>query len=952
MADHVQGAFTRGELADGLKGRVDTSAYQVGLETALNLSIHTSGGASNRPGLEFVGEVFNEQETPRLVEFAFKDTDTYILELGDLYMRVIRDGGHVTTSAKTITDITQADPAVVTAASHGYLTGQHVVLSGVVGMTEVNGRRFRVGATTASTFELLDLATGADVDSTIFTAYASGGTAELVFLLTTPYAIGDVMNLKFAQSADVMTITHPDYALRELSRSDHDAWTLAEPVYAPEQIFPTGLAASQGGTPGSTVYKYQVTAIADGSFEESLPALNATGATITNITNADPAVVTAAGHPFSDGDEIGIVSVVGMIEVNNRRFKVAGATASTFQLKDEDSTGYSAYSSGGVAARTFVEVTDGAATLDATDAITISWVGAEGAQRYAVYKDDNGLYGLLGETESLSYVDDGDIDPPDTSTTPPRLREPFRGEGNQPATVGFYEQRRAAGGSDNFPDSVDYSRVADFSNYTSSTPVQADDAFRATLVSGKVNRVRHLVSLDDLLVFTTGGTWRLNSGTDARFSADTIRQKPQTRWACSQIAPMVIGRVVMFVTETGRQLRSIGFNWTVDGYTGTDMSLLAEHLFRDTPIVDAAYGLSTEPLVYCVRDDGLVGVMTFHEEQEIIAWTRWKTRTPDKIERVATTRPSASAAGQEGYFVVRRLINGVWRRFIERTAPRRFSDIRDCFFVDAGVTYDQPIAIQSVLTTNPVTINLLTGHGLQVGDPVDVDDITWVPDVDSRGNETQPAQLNTGRYVVENSTATSITLKDFDTGVGIDGSAFNNYVEGGAVRKVVAGVSGLHHLAGATDVTVLADGVPNHDQSVSVTGVLALDSGQVFSRAHLGFGYNADCELLNITNPGGATIEAQRKNVHEVMLQLYRTTGLWIGPSAEELIDTPWRKSENYGVATGLFTGRFFVTTPATWHSGEDDKIAGGRVFIRQRDPLPMTILMAVPRFELEEVES
>lgn len=56
---------------------------------------------------------------------------------------------------------------------------------------------------------------------------------------------------------------------------------------------------------------------------------------ITGITQADPGVVTAAAHGFSDGDQVKIVGVAGMIEINQKVFTVASAATDTFELKDE-----------------------------------------------------------------------------------------------------------------------------------------------------------------------------------------------------------------------------------------------------------------------------------------------------------------------------------------------------------------------------------------------------------------------------------------------------------------------------------------------------------------------------------------------------------------------------------------------------------------------------------------
>lgn len=74
--------------------------------------------------------------------------------------------------AITITTITQANPAVVTAGTHGLIEGDVIRITGVVGMTEVNDQVYVVGPVTATTFELVD------VDSTGYNAYVSGGTVE------------------------------------------------------------------------------------------------------------------------------------------------------------------------------------------------------------------------------------------------------------------------------------------------------------------------------------------------------------------------------------------------------------------------------------------------------------------------------------------------------------------------------------------------------------------------------------------------------------------------------------------------------------------------------------------------------------------------------------------------------------------------------------------------------
>lgn len=940
----IQPAFGRGEIGPHLYGRVDTAAYFAALRTAWNVFVHSYGGVSNRGGLAFGGPCKDHSYAPRLIPFKFRDEDTYTLEFGDQYMRVMRNFSHVVEDAVTITGITQADPGVVTADSHGYSDGDEVYISGVVGMTEVNGRRFIVANKDTNTFELTDQATGDNVDTSGYTAYDSAGETARVYEISTPYAIADVPNIKFVQSFDVMTLTHPGYTPRELGRTDHDAWSLAQIEFLPDQGYPETLAASKTGSGSGVGYRYKITAINDDTGEESLAGLEtASAATITGITAADPAVVTATAHGFNNGDEVQIDDVVGMVELNGRRFFVAGETPNTFELRGEDSSDYTAYSSGGTATpANTAPISHDSAGLSSSKYITITWDPVDGASKYAVYrKTDDGVYGFIAETETESYKDVGEFEP-DYETTPPRFREPFQGEGNYPGTVGYYQQRRVMGGSNNNPDRSEFSRVAAQDNFNASSPIQADDAFRASLTALEGNQILHYVPLTHLLVLTTSQEWRLDSG-DQRFSFDTIQQKPQTRWGSSHHKPYVLGNVVMMVVDNEMTVRSIGYELAVDQYTGTDMTLLASHIFRDYTISDWALAKSNDSKFYIVRSDGLGAIFTFNQEQEVIAWSRFGTRTPDKLEQV-TAVPAGGYTDDVPHFVVKRTINGNTVRYIEYLMPRTFTRVEDCFFVDCGLSYDQPIAVEGVTLADPVSITVPSGHGLQADDVVEITEIEWVADVDSFYNETQPDQLNDGRYAVKTAGATTITLKDADSGDDIDGTAFNAYVSGGEVRKVVSTLSGFHHLAGETVVGLL-DGSVYDDIDVEADGSVTLPTS--VARAHLGFRYVADVELLDIEALGTIgrrlTLQGRRLNVHELLVRVLRTVGLWVGPDQDNLVDAKQRTTESYSIPTGLMTGDLKLSIPAKWNSY-------GRVLLRQMDPLPLTILAAVPFFESEDL--
>lgn len=220
-------AFTAGEISPRLEGRTNLEKYSQGLSDLTNMVVMPHGGVTRRPGTEFLGEVKSSSVKTRLIPFQFKTSDTYILEFGNQIMRVFRNDLQVlTSSAKTITAITKANPGVLTSNSHGFSNGDEIFVDSVGGMTEINGRNYRVANSSTNTFTLTDLF-GNAINTTSFTTYTSGGTATEIYETATPYAEADLFDIRFVQSADTMYLVHPSYDIRTLTRSDHNNWTFA-----------------------------------------------------------------------------------------------------------------------------------------------------------------------------------------------------------------------------------------------------------------------------------------------------------------------------------------------------------------------------------------------------------------------------------------------------------------------------------------------------------------------------------------------------------------------------------------------------------------------------------------------------------------------------------------------------------------------------------------------------
>lgn len=115
-------------------------------------------------------------------------------------------------ATETITDATRSNPVILTMTGHGYSNGQSVQgISGVVGMTQLNGNSYYANNVTANTVELYtDAGLTTTLDGTAFSAYVSGGTAERV-LTGTAFTSGDIIVYKEKQStvANIQTNIQP-----------------------------------------------------------------------------------------------------------------------------------------------------------------------------------------------------------------------------------------------------------------------------------------------------------------------------------------------------------------------------------------------------------------------------------------------------------------------------------------------------------------------------------------------------------------------------------------------------------------------------------------------------------------------------------------------------------------------------------------------------------------------
>lgn len=459
---------------------------------------------------------------------------------------------------------------------------------------------------------------------------------------------------------------------------------------------------------------------------------------------------------------------------------------------------------------------------------TISWTAATGATRYYVYKKQGGIYGYIGNTDSLSIIDDNIA--PDLSRTPPTYENVFSGSNEYPGAVSYYEQRRCFAGSVNKPQNIWMTKSGTESNMSYSLPIRDDDRISFRVAAREANTIRHIVPLSQLLLLTSSAEWRVTSVNSDAITPTSISVKPQSYVGASNVQPVIVNNNLIYVAARGGHVRECAYNWQANGFITGDLSLRSAHLFDSYDVKDISYSKAPQPIVWMVSTSGKLLGFTYVPEQQIGAWHQHDT--DGVFESCCVV---AEGAEDILYCLVRRTINGSSKRYVERLHSRQFVDQADAFFVDCGLTYD--------------------------GAPAST-------------------------------------------------------------------ISGLSHLEGKM-VNILADGAV-HPQRVVTSGSITLDVQA--STVQVGLPITADMQTLPLAMQVDGFGQGRMKNINKAWLRVFRSSGIFIGPNADNLVEAKQRKEEMYGTPPALKSEEIQIMLTPSWSDG-------GQIYVRQADPLPLTIV-------------
>jgi hypothetical protein len=251
-----------------------------------------------------------------------------------------------------------------------------------------------------------------------------------------------------------------------------------------------------------------------------------------------------------------------------------------------------------------------------------------------------------------------------------------------PKSVTFHEGRLWFGGSLSRPQTLWGSVTNDFYNFDYGIGLD-DEGIDISLDTDMVNAITNVFSGRHLQVFTTGGEFFMP---DSPITPSKSAVKRQTLHGSGSVPPQSIDGATFFLDRTGKALREFLFTYTESSYTSGTISLLASHLLNAPVDMAVLRGTSSSDANYLclVNGDGTVAVFNTLRQQEVGGWTHWTTT--GTVEAVAVVVETV-------YFLVKRTINGVETRFLEKYGG----------YTDCGVT--QTLSPASATVTGLAHLN-------------------------------------------------------------------------------------------------------------------------------------------------------------------------------------------------------------------------------------------------------
>ena len=906
MAKVTQRSFAGGVMSEHMMARSDDVKFQSGLKRCENFIVRPQGPVENRPGFVYVASTkYNDRKT-RLIKFEFSSDQTMILEMGHQYFR--------------------------------FHTGGKTLMGD-------NGQPYEVA---------------------------------------TPYHEDDIFNIKCVQSSDVMTFTHSSYPIKELRRYSSVDWRLVEVDFNPKLTAPTNVKATKTSTAKDDpnedkyVWKYRVTAMNSDKTAESLPSevanvnanLYATGTVVTISWDKVEGATFYRVYKnqagvfgyIGDTEELSITdeNFAPEMDITPRRFEEAFGASNGIKTATVESqgSGYVQYKNGlGDYVGDFYPTKMALMKNYKPDAEVktnnvsvskyfpqLSWTYAKTSEynypdypkpdTAAINRDyikivDSNLAGSGAKVEGIfyeyrsrytTYYTSGDSDytvyHSETKVTLIGLKVTARGSS-------YLLPQVTVQGSDSpyckawFDMPVVNTGVTiDVQDETGSGAVLSAEVNGGKLTGVRIVQGGHNYKSPVAVVRSTEGSGakiNLSVGKTGSYPSTVCYHEQRRCFAGLSNAPQ---RVLM--TRSGTE-DDMTFSLPVQADDRINIQLASRD---NNPI------LHLVPMgnLLILTTAGEWRVQTMNSDAltpESISVRQSSFVGANNVQPIVANNSMLFCAARGGHVMEMGYSNEAGG-YISSDISIRAADLFDKWQITDATFSKAPIPICWFVSTSGQLLGLTYIPHQQVA--------AWHSHTTDGAFESCEAVAEGAedvlycvvrREVNGNVIRQIERLSERSKGVFVDSAG----VYEGEETDVITGLS---RLEGKT-VSVLADGAVENDKVV-VNGQIELD--RPASKVIVGLRYGSTLETLPmaITLKDNSVANGRHKNVTDVWLRVVNTSGVWVGPDEEMLVEAKQRTNEPYGTPPKPVTGEMGVKLLPKWTDG-------GEIVVRQLDPLPITIV-------------
>jgi hypothetical protein len=750
----LQSSFADGQISPRMQGMVELESYKSSLATLENMVVLPQGSLTRRPGTFFAARTKNNGAA-RLIPFSRGQGTSLILEFGNLYIRFFANDGPIRTTDVAGTYSQSTTTVTVTKSSHGYSASDEVYLDFTSG-DGVDGFYTIATVPDANTFTV-----------TSTTSQTTSGNVNISqrYEVTTSYTSAQVDDLAFTQSADVLFLAHPSHPPARLERNDTNDWTLTELLpssgSSPTTVLTDGPFLATNTTTTTMTVALADTANWTASFTNGALSLEEVGTVSPSNVDVTTNTFTLANHPLVNGMKVqfsaipsGFTSTPTLSATTD--YFVVSATQNTFKV---------ATTAGGTpvditAAPTSDDMTVNKSFVDKDVYVRVTASAVTGINDDAGFAStDIGRY-LRLNSEVAPQIKWGygeiieRLSGSETTVVLVKLKKAIAGVGattewqlgsfsettGYPRTVQIYQQRLVYAGTTEEPQTLFFSKTADFFNFAATEPlgrstgqfdsagrsiigeqIYEDNALSLTISSDTVDQIEWLSEDRRLTIGTSGGIFQLyGTDDDVTLTPFSFSITKVSAWACDPTAlPAKVGNNLLYVQNNGRKLRELAFDKLQDQYSAADLTLRSEDI-SETGIIATAYQDQPYSVLWCLRNDGRLAGLTYVDLLQMRAWSRHTIggshtdATYGNHAKVESIASIPRGTHDQLWMIVKRDIDGGTKRYVE-FLERYFvaSEVvpSDAHFVDSGL--EEPPSRTSA-STSVLGLDHLEGESVAI----------------------------------------------------------------------------------------------------------------------------------------------------------------------------------------------------------------------------------------------